>query len=292
MSIDLEAIKKKLAKLDGNAKKTSNVQLWKPEIGEYRVRLLPWPDAKGGEPFKELWFYYTPQTILSPHQFGKPDPIRNLITELYNSGKKEDKDIAKQLKAKMRAYAPLIVKKVNGVDSNDDTVYVWGFGKIVYQRLLGFFLDDEIDCNFLDVNEGLDLKVTIKKIEGKKYFETIVDPTRKSSPVAETPEKIQKYMDAIPDLMEMYTLREPDDIERILNRWLQGDAQADNSSVGESRGDSGNKTDELDDLVNTINASPSKEVDEVKDEKPKKSKKAKSTGDNLDAAFEELMDGE
>ena len=298
--IDLEAIKKKLEKLQSGYKNSSKVELWKPKVGKYRVRLMPWPDAKPGEPFKELWFYYNPYTILAPHQFGKKDPIHDLVSNLYNSGKKEDKELAKELKAKMRTFAPLIIKEVNGEKIEDDTVYAWGFSKTVYQRLLTFFLDDDVD-NFLDLHEGIDLIVSINKIEGKIYNETVIDLARKSTPLADSDDQIKKLVDAIPDLMDAYPLKPPEEIEKLLNTWLQGesDQPADNGSTGESRGPA-KVADALDDLVNDISSKKIETSDDLDDESSKqvkvsaskKTKKSKSPDEDLDSAFEDLIAGE
>jgi len=299
--IDLEAIKRKLEKLQSGYKSSSKVELWKPKVGKYRVRLLPWSDAKAGEPFKELWFYYKPYTILAPHQFGKKDPIHDLVSNLYNSGKKEDKELAKELKAKMRTFAPLVVKEVNGEKVDDDTVYAWGFSKTVYQRLLTFFLDDDVD-NFLDLREGIDLIISINKIEGKFYNETVIDLARKSTPLADSDDQIKKYVDAIPDLMDAYPLKPPEEIEQLLNTWLQSgsDQPADDGSTGESRGPE-KVSDALDDLVNEVSSKKSETASDDSDDESskqtktttsKKSKKSKSPDEDLDSAFEDLIAGE
>jgi hypothetical protein len=111
MAIDLEAIRKRVAQLSGNYK-NSSIQLWKPGVGEYKIRGLAWKNAPEGSPIIEKWFYYLGNGpgILTPNQFGKPDPIQDLIRKLYSSGKPEDKTLAKKLLPKMRAYLPIIVR--------------------------------------------------------------------------------------------------------------------------------------------------------------------------------------
>ena len=161
MAIDLEAIKRRVAELSG-VKRTSSVQLWKPSLGEHKVRCLPWKNAPDGQPFMERWFYYIGENagILAPNQFGKPDPINDLIRKLYSSGKPDDRVLAKKLQPKMRCYAPVIVR-----GEEDKGVQVWAFGKLVYQRMLGFFLDEEVG-DILSPTEGFDLKVSISKQPG------------------------------------------------------------------------------------------------------------------------------
>ncbi len=86
MSIDLEAIKRKVQQLQ-TGRKLSNVQLWKPDPGSYTVRAMPWPAAslKDGSPFIERWMYYIGENrgALTAHQFGQPDPINEFVSRLY-----------------------------------------------------------------------------------------------------------------------------------------------------------------------------------------------------------------
>ena len=83
MAIDFDAIRRKLNQLSGaNNKRRA---FWRPPEGEtVTVRIIAFPD-NDGNPFKERWFYYNIGTnpgLLSPYQFGKPDPINELIQKL------------------------------------------------------------------------------------------------------------------------------------------------------------------------------------------------------------------
>ena len=90
MAIDLDAIRKKLNQLSGNNSKRR--AMWRPPEGEtVSVRILGFTD-NDGNPFKERWFYYNIGNnpgLLAPYQFGKPDPIQELITKLRDDGSKE-----------------------------------------------------------------------------------------------------------------------------------------------------------------------------------------------------------
>lgn len=277
MAIDLEAIRRRVAELNGTAtKRMSNVQLWKPELGEYKVRGLPWKDSDSATPLKELWFYYIGNNpgILAPNQFGKPDPINDLIRKLYSSGKPADKEQAKKLLAKMRAYMPVIVR-----GEEDKGVQVWSFGKIVYQRLLGFFIDSDVG-DILSPTEGFDLKVTISKMPGKQFADTAVDPARRTSRLSDNDELSQKWISSVPDILDMYKLKSPEEINVILNSWLNGDVSPEVASPGVGTTRNPTKTDSLDDLV--------AEVKVEKTEKPKKNDDSKSK-QSLDDAFADLM---
>jgi hypothetical protein len=284
MGIDLEAIRRRVAELSG-VKKTSAVQMWKPGLGEYKIRCLPWKNTPEGQPFAERWFYYIGENagLLTPKQFGKPDPIDDLIRKLYSSGKPDDRNLAKKLQPKMRCYAPVIVR-----GEEDKGVQVWAFGKIVYQRMLGFFLDEEVG-DILDPSQGFDLKVTISKAQGKQFNDTMVDPARRPSKLHEDGATAKKWLDSVPNLDDMYRLRSPQEIETILNNWLNGGADDPSAptEVGTTRNAA--PSDALDDLVAEVKGAPP-----AKDSSPAAAKKPKKSDDgvkkqSLDDAFADLM---
>jgi hypothetical protein len=301
VAVDLEAIRRRVQELSGN-RRNSNVQLWKPEIGEYKVRGLPWKDAPDGMPFLERWFYYIGNGpgILAPHQFGKPDPINDLIRKLYSSGKPDDRLLAKKLQPKMRTYMPVIVR-----GQEDKNVLVWVFGKPIYTRLLTFFTDED-GGDILDPNEGFDLKVAIthtpgKMFMGKPSLDTQID-IRKPSKLSADPILAKTWLDGVPNLDDMYKLKSVQEIETLLNNWLNGGEATANDDDGTSKGASPTG-DELDKLVNEVkgeskaDAAPASEAKPEKAAKAKAAKKASADVDedapvekkSLDDAFAELM---
>lgn len=279
MAIDLEAIKRRVAELSG-VKKTSSVQLWKPSLGEHKIRCLPWKNSPDGQPFAERWFYYIGDNagILAPNQFGKPDPINDLIRKLYSSGKPDDRNLAKKLQPKMRCYAPVVVR-----GEEDKGVQVWAFGKLVYQRMLGFFLDEEVG-DILSPTEGFDLKVSITKQPGKQFNDTTVDPARRPSKLHEDSKQMESWLNSIPNIDDMYRLKSTQEIETVLNNWLNGGSAAD-ATPEMSRGVV--TTDALDDLVAEVKSSDTKPAAK----KPKKDDDS-AKKQSLDDAFADLMGDE
>lgn len=302
MAVDLAAIRKRVSELSGQ-RKNSNVQLWKPEAGEYRVRGLPWLSTPDGMPFIERRFYYIGknQGIIAPSQFGKPDPINDLIRKLYSSGTPEDRMLAKKLQPKMRAYMPIIVR-----GQEDKGVQVWSFGKMVYQRLLGFFTDEDVG-DILDPLAGFDLKVTMsksaKQANGFQFMDTVIDPARRTSKLADDAELAKKWLDSVPNIDDMYRQKTEQEIEQILNDWLAGGADA---GPDEGSGRGGEKTqDALDALVDEVKAevkvAPAKSqpavTEKVAPKRPATKKAAEVDLDevapvvkqSLDDAFKDLM---
>lgn len=238
MAIDLAAIRKKLGQLSGqNSKKNT---MWRPEEGsETTVRLLAYPN-NDGQPFKELMFYYNIGNnpgLLAPYQFDKPDPIQELITKLRDEGSKESYELAKKLYPKMRCYAPVVVR-----GEEEKGVRLWAFGKTVYQTLLNYMLDEDYG-DITDPHEGRDVRVNCQKNPGQQWATTDVRPRGKDSPLSEDSSKSKQWLDNIPDVNDLFELKSYEDLERIINEWLNADEE---DSKETSRGGYNNSTSQTD----------------------------------------------
>jgi len=233
MAIDLEAIRNKLNQLSGNNSRRS--VMWRPQEGEeVTVRILSFPD-NDGQPFKELWFYYNIGNnpgLLAPYQLGQPDPIQELINKLRDDGSKESYELAKKLYPKMRCYAPVVVR-----GEEDRGVRIWAFGKTVYQSLLNIMLDEDYG-DITDPATGRDVKVVCTKAPGRKWASTEVRPRGKQTLLAETTQA-REWINNIPSLDDLYTLKTYEELEKIVNDWLNGDddAEDDAETLGTSRGE-------------------------------------------------------
>jgi len=228
MAIDFDAIKRKLDRLSGN--NNSRNVMWKPTEGEkHSVRLLSFPD-NDGQPFKELMFYYNipgQRGLLAPSQFGKRDPIQELINKLRDEGTKESYEMAKKLYPKMRVYAACIVR---GEES--EGVKLWGFGKTVYQSLLALMLDEDYG-DITDPIEGRDISVVCTKNPGQQWATTTVTPRGKQTKLTSNSSQAKEWMSNLPDVENIFQLKSYDELSKIINDWLAGDEEED---VGIERG--------------------------------------------------------
>jgi hypothetical protein len=240
MAIDLDAIRKKLGQLSGNSSR-KNV-MWRPQEGEeVTVRLLSFPD-NDGQPFKERWFYYNIGNnpgMLAPYQFGSPDPIQELITKLRDDSSKESYELAKKLYPKMRCYAPVVVR-----GEEDKGVQLWAFGKMVYQSLLNIMLDEDYG-DITDPTQGRDVKVICTKTPGRMWASTEVRPRGKSSKLSEATSTAKGWLDSIPNIDDIYTLKTYDELENIVTTWLNGEDETGEEAdapLGTARGGSTSPT--------------------------------------------------
>ena len=135
--MDLSLIKKRLNQLQTTNNRTSS--LWKTQPGKTQIRIVPYAFNKDN-PFIELCFHYNlnNRSYLSPISFGRPDPIEEFAQKLKGSGSKEDYQLSKKLEAKMRTFAPVVVR-----GEEKQGVKFWGFGKTVYQELLSIIADPD-----------------------------------------------------------------------------------------------------------------------------------------------------
>ena len=263
MAVNLEALRKKLAQLSG-ASSRKNLT-WRPEKGvESVVRLLSFPD-NDGQPFKERWFYYNIGKnfgLLTPNQFGKPDPIQELINKLREDDTKESYELAKKLYPKMRSYAPVIVR-----GEEEKGVRLWGFGKQVYQELLETMLDADYG-DITDPKEGFDIKVTVSQPPGQSYASTKTRPKPRPSVLSDDKKQVKEWIEKIPDIDDLFTLKSYEELEQIINTWLS-DPTADNDD--QPRGQT-----------------PSQDDEEASSTETESSGKKSTTFQDLDDAFADL----
>ena len=163
MSLNLDAIKAKLNQLNNTDNKKQN--LWKPEAGKTRVRIVPYVHRKEN-PFLELYFHYDigKRSMLSPVSFGNADPIVEFADKLKSTGDKEDWLAGRKIEPKMRTYVPVIVR---GKES--EGVKFWGFGKTIYTELLSIISDPDYG-DITDLMLGRDIDVEFTPSEGAGQY--------------------------------------------------------------------------------------------------------------------------
>jgi hypothetical protein len=277
MAINLDAIKNRLNKLQNTQKKT--VELWKPAPGKHQVRLVPYKFNKEN-PFIELYFHYNinNKTYLSPISFGRPDPIVEFADKLKRMGDKEDWKAAKRMEPKLRTFVPVLVR-----DEESEGIRFWGFGKTVYQELLGYIADPDYgDITHPTAGRDITVEVVSAEDSGTSYPVTTIRVKPKESPLAGSKEDMVKLLDSQSNISEVYQELSYDELKSILEGWLNPDS-------GEE------SEDEVATSTQTL-SSTSKDDDEddapFEVQTPKESPKAPSPTKKLDdvaSAFDELF---
>tara|TARA_R110000851_G_scaffold328756_1_gene499961 strand:- start:587 stop:1396 length:810 start_codon:yes stop_codon:yes gene_type:complete len=227
MAIDLDAIRNRLNRLQNKTTRTDN--LWKPKPGKQQVRIVPYVHNTSN-PFVELFFHYGfgGKNILSPKTFGEADPLIEFADQLRATGNRDDWNLSKDLFPKMRTYVPVIVR---GEES--EGVKFWGFGKTVYQELLGFFTDPDYG-DLTDPVGGRDITVEFKTAKelGKNYPETYIRVKPNQTPISEDKDVLEKSKDQI-ELPTMFKKHSYDELKALLETWLETGKVEDSKQEGE-----------------------------------------------------------
>ena len=217
--MDINVIKSRLSQLQQSNNRTS--ALWKPSPGKTQARIVPYKFNKDN-PFIELYFHYDmgEKNYLSPISFGRPDPIEEFATKLKTSGNKEDYKLGKKIEAKMRTYAPIIVR-----GEENEGVKFWGFGKMVYQELLSVIADPDYG-DITDPVNGRDIVFEFKTSEetGRAFPSTSIRVKPNQTPVTENPDVMKTVKDTQREITEIYQEHSYDVLKEALETWLSQDS--------------------------------------------------------------------
>ena len=213
--MDLNAIKNRLNQLQTTNNRTSN--LWKPQPGSQVVRIVPYK-FNADNPFIELYFHYDlgGKNYLSPISFGRPDPIEEFAQKLKSTGSKDDYRLGRKVEAKMRTYAPVVVR-----GEENQGVKFWGFGKTVYQELLGIIADPDYG-DISDSMTGRDIVVERQTPAeaGNQYGKTTIRVKPNQTALSEDGDVLKNLLENQPDLTELYTEPSFDELKQHLAGFL------------------------------------------------------------------------
>jgi len=218
MAIDLNAIKAKLNQLQTTGNRRNN--LWRPEPGKQVVRIVPYQHDRSN-PFRELYFHYDlgKKNYLSPITHGKADPVVEFCEKLKASGNSDEWKLGKKMEPKMRTYVPILVR---GAES--EGVKFWGFGKQVYQELLGFITDPDYG-DISDPMGGRDIVVEFTPAEGPGQFpKTTIRVKPNVTPMTEDKNVAEQAANNQSNLDDIFKEPSYDELKEALEAWLNPEA--------------------------------------------------------------------
>ena len=154
-------------------------RFWKPTRdkagnGYAVIRFLP---PKEGEdlPWARYWdhgfkgptgMWYIENSLTS---IGKDDPVSEANTVLWNSGRDEDKALARERKRRLHYVSNILVVSDPSNPENEGKVFLYKFGKKIFDKIMDVMqpqFQDEDPVNPYDFWEGADFKIKIRKVEG------------------------------------------------------------------------------------------------------------------------------
>jgi len=248
MSINMQKMREKLAALKGDNAGKKDL-FWRPTDGEQTIRIVPTSD---GDPFKEYWFHYNlgknPGFLSPKKNFGEDCPLDKFVRDLFNEGTEDSIRMAKNLMARQRFFAPVIVR-----GEEDKGVRIWGFGKMAYQELLNLVLNPDYG-DITDVHEGTDLVLSYGKPPGAQFPQTSLTPRRRPSPLHENKETLKSYIDNVPEFSTVFDRKTPEQVQVMLDEFLLGEDDVEESSSETQKygNNSSNETNEVEQAFNEL----------------------------------------
>lgn len=224
MALDLDAIRRKLQQYSG----AEGPKVWKKnkELGEHRFRIIPWQDLPPGEIFKERQVYFKigKSWITSPKSFGQHDPIAEFARGLWDTGKEEDKALAKKLFPQMCICAAIIDRA-----AEDEGPQLFVMDKKQAAKVINYILDSEYG-DVTDVNNGFDLKLIVRETDrvwnGKKVKEATIEAARKESPLSTDKSKVEKWLKSLPNVDDYYKRKTAEEIKVQFEEWMNSGGPA------------------------------------------------------------------
>lgn len=286
MALNIEHIKSRLSSLEKANKPNRSDKIWKPSPGKQVVRIVPYA-FNPENPFIELKFHYNMngKTYLSPDSFNRPDPIVEFSNKMIKSGDKEEWKLGKKLEPKTRTYVPVIVR---GEESKG--VRFWGFGKQVYQQLLGIISDPDYG-DITDPVKGRDIVVEFKTAEetGKSFPETSIrmKPTPTYAVDPQNKDLVEKLKNQS-DILELFPELSYDELKGVMDAWLQTSEEGEETENSSTTSDKNTETVVNDEKKKTV-ASNTESPAQTKPAKSPTTVAAAATEQDMNKAFENLF---
>ena len=198
------------------------------------IRFLP---AKEGEdlPWVRYWDHgfkgpngqwYIEKSLTSVNQ---PDPVSESNTVLWNTGRDEDKALARERKRRLHYVSNILVINDPENPQNNGQVKLYQFGKRIFDKIMDAMQPqyaDESPVNPYDFWEGADFKIKIRKVDGWVNY----DKSEFSAPAALYDGDEAQLQDVYGKLYSLGEFTDPkqyksyDELKAKLNRVLGVDA--------------------------------------------------------------------
>jgi len=210
-------------------------RIWYPDVdkagnGYAVIRFLPAP--KGEEvPFVRIWSHsfqgktgswYIENSLTT---LGKPDPVSEHNSVLWNSGLDSDKEVARKQKRKLTYISNVLVMKDIAHPENEGKVFLFRYGKKIFDKLNNLMIPqfpDEPPINPFDFWAGVPLRLKICTVEGYRNYDQS-EFVKPPSPLTENDEELEKIWNQEYSLQEFLSgknFKTYDDLKARLDRVL------------------------------------------------------------------------
>jgi len=168
----------------GNQKSFGDDRMWKPTVdksgnGYAVIRFLPAPEGED-LPWVRYWdhgfkgptgMWYIERSLTS---IGQNDPVSEMNSRLWNSGREEDKEIVRSRKRRLHYVSNIYVVSDPGNPDNEGKVFLYQYGKKIFDKVMDIMqpdFQDEEPVDPFDFWEGADFKLKIRQVEGYRNYD-------------------------------------------------------------------------------------------------------------------------
>ena len=180
---NLDRLTNELEKLNKPMSNNRDDRLWSIQAdkvgnGYAVIRFLP---ACAGEdmPFVRMWTHgfqgpggwYIENSLST---IGKPDPVGEVNSKLWNSGIDSDKETVRKQKRQLTFFSNIYVVKDPANPENEGKVFLFKYGKKIFDKINDMMnpqFEDEKPVNPFDMWSGADFKLKIRKVEGYRNYD-------------------------------------------------------------------------------------------------------------------------
>ncbi len=214
-------------------------RFWKPTRdkagnGYAVIRFLP---AQEGEdlPWVRYWdhgfkgptgLWYIENSLTS---IGQEDPVSEMNSVLWNSGRDEDKTIARERKRRLHYVSNVLVVSDPSNPENEGKVFLYKFGKKIFDKIMESMqpaFEDEEPINPYDFWEGADFKIKIRKVEGWVNYDKSEFATQSAlySGDESRLEEVYNKLYSLQDFLDPKNYKSYNDLKSKMNKVLGIDA--------------------------------------------------------------------
>ena len=271
-------------------------KMWKPTRdkagnGFAIIRFLP---APAGEemPFVRIWdhgfqgptgLWYIENSLTTINQ---DDPVSEYNSKLWNTGLDSDKELARKQKRRLKYVATIQVIKDSGNPENDGKVFLYQFGKKIFDKLNDLMnpqFEDETPVNPFDLWEGANFRLKIRKFEGyPNYDKSEFDSPSPLSEDDSTLENVYNQEHSLQEMVDPKNFKSYAELKAKLYRVLALDEEASAPATAEN--------DDLD-LSNMGNTQAAAPAPTLKEAMPEPASNLSMDDDDDLSIFKELANG-
>jgi len=165
-------------------KSYGNDGFWTPTVdkagnGYAVIRFLP--AGKGEDlPWVRYWDHgfkgptgrwYIENSLTS---VGQKDPVSEMNSYLWNTGRDEDKELARARKRRLHHVSNIYVVTDSANPENEGKVFLYKYGKKIFDKIMDVMqpqFEDETPVNPFDFWGGAEFKLKIRNVEGYRNYD-------------------------------------------------------------------------------------------------------------------------